>query len=653
MPKQSGTSLAVTVREHDAALGGLIRTNPLAILVVDANDRVQMVNPAFEALFGFREAELVGHPIERFIVPSDRTAEAAILSQRGFEGQSARSLTQRRRKDGSIVDIDLTVVPLVTGRSAVGAYGIFRDMTEQKRAERHLRAQYAVIEALANSSTVEGAAAWVLRAVAEALHWQVGVMWIVDKTANELRCVDCWCTDEIDAAQFEEETRQRRFAHGIGPGRTWEMGRPSWISDVTKEPAFSRRAAAQSAGLHAAFSLPMLLGKEVVGVLEFFTRSILESDDQILRMFAALGQQLGEFIGRTRAQEQLERFFTMSGDLLCIAGFDGYFTRVNESWHRSLGYTTTELMSRPFMDLVHQEDREATRTMFAGLMRGTPVQAFENRYRCKDGNYRWLSWTATPKPDEQLVYAVAHDATTRKLLEHQTQETLKMRNDFVSFVTHQLRTPLSGIKWMLELAGDTDEAGEQASYIGDARESANRLIGLVNDLLDISRLESGKLQVTMEPVRLREITDAVVCDVATLVREKGHVLDVESVPDLPVAMLDNQLMRQVILNLVSNAIKYTPPGGRIEIRMGREDGSLRWSIRDSGIGISPASQERLFEKFFRAENAHTVDTEGTGLGLYLVRLIVERLGGAVACESEEGRGTLFYFRLPLAAGEVT
>jgi PAS domain S-box-containing protein len=653
MPRQSGTSLAITVREHDAALGGLIRANPLAILVVDAHDRVQMVNPAFEALFGFREAELVGHPIEAFIVPSDRTAEAAGLSRRGFDGQSARSVTERRRKDGSLVDIDLTVVPLATGRNALGAYAIFRDLTEQKRAERQLRAQYAVVEALANSTTIEGAASWVLRSVAEALQWQVGVMWIVDKTANELRCVDCWCAPEIEAAQFERETRNGRFPHGVGPGRTWAMAHPSWISDVTSEPAFSRRAAALGAGLHAAFSLPMMLDREVVGVLEFFTRSILASDDQILRMFAALGQQLGAFIGRTRAQEQLERFFTMSGDLLCIAGFDGYFTRVNESWHRTLGYTVSELLSRPLMDLVHQEDREATRTMFTSLTRGIPVQAFENRYRCSDGSYRWLSWTATPKPDERLVYAVVHDATTRKGLEHQTQETLKMRNDFVSFVTHQLRTPLSGIRWMLELANDTGDGMEKASYIGDAYESANRLIGLVNDLLDVSRLESGKLQVALEPVRLPEITDAVVADVATLIREKGHVLDVQSVPDLPVAMLDSQLTRQVILNLVSNAIKYTPPGGRIDIRMSLEDGSLRWSIRDSGIGIPAESQRRLFEKFFRAGNAHTVDTEGTGLGLYLVRLIVERLGGRIACESEEGRGTLFYFMLPLAAGEMT
>jgi PAS domain S-box-containing protein len=651
MPKHSSTSLALTVREHDAALGGLIRANPLAILVVDAYDRVQMVNPAFETLFGFRESELVGHPIDAFIVPTDRSAEAAGLSQRGFAGETARSVTQRRRKDGTLVDIDLTVVPLATGRNTVGAYGIFRDLTEQKRAERHLRAQYAVIEALANSATIEGAASWVLRSVAEALQWQCGVMWIVDKTANELRCVDCWCSPEIDSAQFEAETRQRRFARGVGPGRTWALGRPNWISDVTTEPAFSRHTAAVTAGLHAAFSLPMMLDNDIVGVLEFFTRSILDSDDQILRMFDALGQQLGEFVGRTRAQEQLERFFMMSGDLLCIAGFDGYFTRVNDSWHRTLGYTTTELMSHPFMDLVHQDDREATQAMFDGLMRGVPVMAFEHRYRCKDGSYRWLSWTATPKPDEQLVYAVAHDATARKLLEHQTQETLKMRNDFVSFVTHQLRTPLSGIKWMLELAGDTDEAAEKASYLDDARESANRLIGLVNDLLDASRLESGKLQVTLEPVRLRELTDAVLGDVAALVREKGHALDVQSDPDLPAAMLDLQLMRQVILNLVSNAIKYTPPGGRIKITVGRAGQSVRWSIQDSGIGISRDAQKRLFEKFFRAENAHTVDTEGTGLGLYLVRLIVERLGGAIACESEEGRGTLFYFTLPLAAGE--
>ena len=120
-----------------------------------------------------------------------------------------------------------------------------------------------------------------------------------------------------------------------------------------------------------------------------------------------------------------------------------------------------------------------------------------------------------------------------------------MRNDFVSFVTHQLRTPLSGIKWMLELATETDDAEEKASYVGDARESADRLIGLVNDLLDASRLESGKLQVTLEPVRLRQLTYDVLADVATLVREKNHELDIQCEGEMPIAMLDSQLLRQV------------------------------------------------------------------------------------------------------------
>jgi PAS domain S-box-containing protein len=653
MATQPNRALAATVLEHDALLGGLIRGNPLAILVLDATDRVQLVNQAFENLFGYRNTEVAGKLIRALIVPDELAAESDALSRQGFAGHTARAVTRRRRKDGALIDVEVTVVPFAPiADQPAGAYAIYRDMSEQRDAERHLRAQYGVIEALAHSSTIEAAAPWVLRAVAESVHWQVGAMWIVDKTNDQLRCVDFWSDEAVNATAFEAETRQSQFKRGIGPGRTWDLGAPAWIVDVTKEPKFSRRETALAAGLHAAFSFPMLLDGDVAGVVEFFTSMVLESDPAILKMFAALGQQLGAFIGRTRAQEQLERFFTMSGDLLCIATFDGYFTRVNASWHRVLGYTTTELMARPFLDFVHHEDREATVIAVAGLMRGEPLVAFENRYRCKDGSYRWFNWTSTPKLDERLIYAVAHDTTDRKTIEQQTQETLKMRNDFVSFVTHQLRTPLSGIKWMLELAAETGDQAERASYIGDARESADRLIGLVNDLLDASRLESGKLQVTREPVRLRELTDAVLGDVATLVRDKRHTLDVQSEAGLPVAMLDPQLVRQVVLNLASNAIKYTPPDGRIEIRMDHGDGSIHWSIRDNGIGISPDSQKRLFEKFFRADNAHTVDTEGTGLGLYLVRLIVERLGGAIVCESSEGRGTIFHVTLPIAAGET-
>src|SRR5204863_7738933 len=135
------------------------------------------------------------------------------------------------------------------------------------------------------------------------------------------------------------------------------------------------------------------------------------------------------------------------------------------------------------------------------------------------------------------------------------------KTDFVSFVTHQLRTPLAGIKWMLELAAQTPQLPtEAASYVSDARSAADRLIGLVNDLLDISRLESGKLTVKPQPTSLAVLTRSVQEDLASLVREKGHRLSVTG-EQLPLVMVDPQLLRQVVINLTSNAIKYTPAGG--------------------------------------------------------------------------------------------
>jgi signal transduction histidine kinase len=233
-----------------------------------------------------------------------------------------------------------------------------------------------------------------------------------------------------------------------------------------------------------------------------------------------------------------------------------------------------------------------------------------------------------------------HDVT-------QEREVSRMKSDFVSFVTHQLRTPLAGIRWMLELAAqDPDVPADAASYVQDAREAAQRLIQLVNDLLDISRLERGKLTVTATPTDLGELTRGVLAETAGLVQAKGHRVSLAGDADAPHVLADPQLLRQVVVNLVSNAIKYTPEAGTIEIRLEPDGPALRWSIRDSGIGVPALSKPKLFDKFYRADNVVTLETEGTGLGLYLVRLIMEHLGGRVWCQSEEGAGATFLFTLP-------
>jgi signal transduction histidine kinase len=157
------------------------------------------------------------------------------------------------------------------------------------------------------------------------------------------------------------------------------------------------------------------------------------------------------------------------------------------------------------------------------------------------------------------------------------------------------------------------------------------------------------MTVATTPVDLEALTRDVLAETAVLVQEKGHRVSLAGAAGAAPVAADAQLLRQVVLNLVSNAIKYTPDGGAIEIRLEPDAGMLRWSIRDSGIGVPLSSQARLFEKFYRAENVATLETEGTGLGLYLVRLIMEQLDGRVWCESEEGAGATFLFTLPLAA----
>jgi two-component system phosphate regulon sensor histidine kinase PhoR len=228
-----------------------------------------------------------------------------------------------------------------------------------------------------------------------------------------------------------------------------------------------------------------------------------------------------------------------------------------------------------------------------------------------------------------------------------------MKTDFVSFVSHQLRTPLSGVSWMLELASEAPGLSpEVAGYVGEARDSAHRLIRLVNDLLDVSRLESGRLIVQPENLRLDDLVAGVVTELRSLVEDKQQQLTVARLASEPTIFADSQLMRQAVTNLVSNAIKYTPGGGKIDVTITMRQGLVACTFRDTGIGVPKESLQRLFEKFYRADNAVVVESEGTGLGLSLVRLVVEHFGGRVWCESEPGQGSLFTIELPAITERV-
>jgi len=357
-------------------------------------------------------------------------------------------------------------------------------------------------------------------------------------------------------------------------------------------------------------------------------------------------------------------FFSLSLDLPSVSGRDGYFQRVNPAFIRTFGYSDeAELLDRPFISFVHPDDRSATLHELDKLAQGRPTHGFEHRFRCRDGAFRWLSWTAVATP-EARVYAAARDVTERKRLEaervasvaREQAARLAHTDGFLISVSHDLQQPLTVIKGQAQVMqrriarGEPVDAARLEQSLAYINAAVIRMHAMIQELLDAALEESGRsLALVRKPT-----------DLVALVRQAVsehqlafdlHRFELDTPPVSLVAALDGARIQRVLGNLLSNAIKYSPDGGPIRVRVSEVQSAAgafaEIVVEDEGLGIPRDDLPLIFDRFHRGANV-VKRIAGTGLGLAGARQLVELHGGSIAVVSEEGVGSTFTLSIPVA-----
>jgi PAS domain S-box-containing protein len=582
---------------------GLYRSTPEG-RIVDANDAlVQMLG------YPSREKLLETPAQALFCDPADRQRWQAEMDAKGVVSYF---VTQLKRYDGTPIWVVDRARAVRDPQGTILYYdGSLVDITEQRRSEEALRASEARYRALVESSPdgigihQDGRVVFINPAGARLLGAQ-GPDELVGKSVMDLLHPD-----------YREVVRERIQ-------RSLATGQPA--------PPLMEKF--------------IRLDGTVIDVEVTAVPIMWEGRPAMQVVFRDITERKRMEEELKASEERYRDLFENANDGIYILDRAGRIVSFNRKAEELTGYTFEEVRGQPYTLLVSSgPERKKARRAFLKNMRGQPDKTELTIIR-KDGREVILELSTRPIwQGGQIVgiQGIARDITERKELE-------RLKSDFISTVSHELRTPLTSIKGYVDLvlAGDVGPlTPEQKEFLTIVSQNTTRLTELINDLLEIERLESGRIEFEFAELDLAEVLENVARSLHVNAEQKG----LEFLTEIPSGLKvrgDRERLAQVFLNLLSNAIKYTP-AGTVELRAHQEDDAVVVEVRDTGIGISESDLQKLFQKFFRSDNPYVRKVGGTGLGLSIAKAIVERHGGTITVTSQLGQGSTFTVRLPALA----
>lgn len=542
---------------------------------------------------------------------------------------------------------------------------------------RRLAAEHGVTRALAGARSLEEAAPGILEAICGSLGWDAGAFWQRDPEEGDLFCAEVWYS-RSDLRSFEEVTARTRLAPGKGlPGRVWDTRRPVWIPDLASDPHIVRRELSAVLGLRTALAFPVLVEREILGVLELFYQRPAEPDEPLLGMVEAIGSEIGQFVKRTRAEAALReseerlrialeagRMGTWDWDLL--AGR----LRWSEGLERIYGFPSGSFGGTldEFLGAIHPEDRKAVMARITADLEGRTEHHAEFRILRPDGSLCWIERRGQILLDEAgrpvRMIGVSMDVTERKRNEEEmrllaetssvlaagTRQAVQARDQVLAVVSHDLRNLLDPISMnAAQLLEDTPAGSLARRPLERIRRAVGQMDRLIHDLLDVASIEAGRLVLLPERLDPADLIAEALEAHRTAAERKSRRLVGAVPPDLPWIEGDRYRLLQVFANLVGNALKFTPLEGTVTVgaeRLGA--GEVRFFVADTGPGILEGDLPHLFEAYWKSPSHRE---PGSGLGLAICERIVTAHGGRIWVESEPGAGSVFSFSLGRRPGE--
>ena len=618
------------LRESEERYRRLVEMSPNGILVYH-NGRIAYANPSAARLFGASSStDLLGKSVTEFVHATHQSHIEDRL-QRVSQELGADQLTEQQflRMDGSPIEVEVTALPMLqAGEKSVQL--IFRDVTERKLMAAALHTSEHRLRTVASNLPI----------ILFALN-RVGVFTLSEGKG-------------LSAVGFE-------------PGEV--VGRSVFevYRDVPQVLKNVRRALAGEA-----FSDTVHVGEVAV---EAWYSPLRDAGGTVIGVIGAAI----DITRRIQAEQKL-RYSEERWELAVRGNNDGLWdwnihageAFYSPRWKEILGYQEHEIPNRvgEWESRVHPDDLARVQSQVQEhLDHKIPFFATEYRMRAKDGTYRWVLSRGQALWDDQgraIRMVGSHtDITERRLAEEalkqakeQAETANRAKSEFLANMSHEIRTPMNGALGMIELVLETQLSPEQREYLDTAKSSAQSLLSLLNDILDVSKIEAGRLELAITNFAVRGCIQDVVRMFSVAVRHNGLTLEERVDPRVPEFLSGDPLrLRQIISNLVGNALKFTDSGDvsvAVELAEESHDGVvLHFSVSDTGIGISKEEQSWIFEPFRQADGSSTRPYEGSGLGLAICTRLVELMGGRIWVESKPGQGSTFHFTAPYVLGSGT